>query len=273
MAEPVLTLRKPAFVPPPGACDAHCHVYGQGTPHPELDAARLMALHRHLGFAHAVIVQVDRAAHAVTLAALAAAEGRYRGVALVDDATTDNELEALHAAGFRGVRFTFVAHLGGAPDLIVVRRVLDRIRPMGWHVTFLLDPADMLINLDLLRALRTNFVIDHMARVKAEDGLDQAGFKALLELMKRDNAWVKVSGPDRVSSAGPPFHDAVPFAQALIAAAPDRVIWGTDWPHPNNRWRPDDADLVDLLPRIAPDAATRQKILVDNPARLYGFAP
>jgi len=263
--------RKPAFVPPPGAVDIHCHVYGKGTEYPELDAARLNALHRHLGFDHAVIVQARYDARDVTIAALAASGGRYRGIAHVDDSATDKELEALHAVGVRGVRFTFAAHLGGAPDLVVVRRVLDRIRPLGWHVTFLLDPADMLINLDLLRALRTNFVIDHMGRGRTEDGLDAPGFKALLELLKRDNAWVKVSGADRISSAGPPFHDAVPFAQALIAAAPDRALWGTDWPHPNNRWRPDDADLVDLIPVIAPNAATRQKLLVDNPARLYGF--
>ena len=271
MAEPVLNPRKPSFVPPRGACDVHCHVYGQGTQFPHLDAARLMAHHRHFGFDHAVIVQAQGNTRAVTLEALRLAGGRYRGVALVDDSATDRELETLHAAGIRGVRFTFVAHLGGAPDLMVVRRVLERVRGLGWHVCFLLDPADMLINLDLLRAIRMPMVIDHMGRAKAEEGLEQAGFRALLELVKRDNVWVKVSCPDRISAAGPPYHDAVPFAQALIAAAPDRVLWGTDWPHPNNRWKPDDADLVELLPLIAPDAAIRQKLLVDNPERLYGF--
>jgi 2-pyrone-4,6-dicarboxylate lactonase len=110
-----------------------------------------------------------------------------------------------------------------------------------------------------------------MGRVNAGEPLDQPGFKALLELVKRDNGWVKLSGPDRISAAGPPFRDAVPFAQALIAAAPDRVLWGTDWPHPNNRWKPDDADLVELLPLIAPDAAMQRRLLVDNPKRLYGF--
>jgi 2-pyrone-4,6-dicarboxylate lactonase len=271
MAEPVLNPRKAAFVPPPGACDIHCHVYGKGTPHPDLDAQRLLAHHRHFGFEHCVIVQAQKTARAVTLAALAAAGGRYRGVALVDDTVTDKELQDLHEAGIRGVRFTFVAHLGGAPDLTVVRRVLERIRPLGWHVTFLLDPADLLINMNLIRVISMPFVIDHMCRIKAEDGLEQPGFKALLELMRQDNAWVKVSGPDRISAAGPPYHDAVPFAQALVAAAPDRVLWGTDWPHPNNRWKPDDADLVDLLPLIAPDPAVRQKLLVDNPERLYRF--
>jgi 2-pyrone-4,6-dicarboxylate lactonase len=272
MAEPVLNPRKPGFLPPPGACDIHCHVYGKGTPFPHLDAARLMALHRHLGFEHAVIVQAGRDARAATLEALAQSGGRYRGVALVDDSATDKELQALHEAGIRGVRFTFVPHLGGAPDLAMVRRVLDRIRPLGWHVTFLLDPADLIANLDMLGAIRIPVVIDHMGRIKAADGLGQPGFKALLELMKRDHAWVKLSGPDRITTEGPPFHDALPFARALLAAAPDRVVWGTDWPHPNNPWRPDDADLVELLPLIAPDEGARRKLLVDNPARLFGFA-
>jgi 2-pyrone-4,6-dicarboxylate lactonase len=273
MAYPDPNIRKPRFVPPKGACDIHCHVFGTGTPNPELDAARLNALHDRLGFDHAVIVEANENARDVTVAALAARSGRYRGIARVSDGASDKELEDLHAAGVRGVRFTFVAHLGGAPDLAVVRRVIDRIRPLGWHVTFLIDPADLLINLTLLHAIRTNFVIDHMGRGQTKDGLDAPGFKALIELVKRDNAWVKVSGADRISSAGPPFADAVPFAQALIAAAPDRVLWGTDWPHPTSKWRPDDADLVDLIPLYAPDEATRRKLLVDNPARLYGFTP
>ena len=271
MAYPDPNIRKPNFVPPPGACDIHCHVLGKGTEHPELDSERLFALHRHLGFDHAVIVEARRHARAVTVAALAASNGRYRGIVHVDDKVSEKELLSLHEVGVRGVRFTYVSHLGGAPDLVVVRRVLERIRPYGWHVTFLLDPADLLINLELMRGIRSNFVIDHMGRGQTEDGLAAPGFKALLELLKRDNAWVKVSGADRISSKGPPFHDAVPFAQALIEAAPDRVLWGTDWPHPTSRWKPDDADLVDLIPLIAPDAAVRQKLLVDNPERLYGF--
>ncbi|HUK58053.1 MAG TPA: amidohydrolase family protein [Stellaceae bacterium] len=271
MAYPDPNLSKARFVPPKGACDIHCHVFGKGTPSPELDAERLFALHRHFGFDHAVIVEANENARDVTVEALAASGSRYRGIARIKEATSDKELEALHAVGVRGVRFTFVSHLGGAPDLTFVRRVLDQIRPLGWHVTFLIDPPDLLINLGLMQAIRTNFVIDHMGRGQTADGLDAPGFKALVELMKRDNAWVKVSGPDRISSKGPPFADAVPFAQALIAAAPDRVLWGTDWPHPTNKWQPNDSELVDLIPVIAPDAATRQKLLVDNPARLYGF--
>ncbi len=271
MAFPDPNPRTARFVPPKGACDIHCHVFGKGTPSPELDAARLFALHRHFGFERAVIVEASESARDVTVEALAASGGRYRGVARVRELPSDKELETLHAVGVRGVRFTFVSHLGGAPDLAFVRQVIDRIRPLGWHVTFLLDPPDLLVNLELLRAMRTNFVLDHMGRCQASDGLDAPGFKALLELLKRENCWVKVSGADRISSAGPPFDDAVPFAKALIAAAPDRVLWGTDWPHPASNWKPEDADLVDLIPVIAPDAGTRQKLLVDNPARLYGF--
>lgn len=271
MAEPVLNPRKSRFAPPPGACDVHCHVYGPGTRLPELGIERLMALHRHFGFAHAVIVQADFSARANTVAALAASGGRYRGVALVDDETSEEELRALDDGGFRGVRFTFAAHLGGPPDPAVVRRVAERIRPLGWHIVFLMHPEDLVAHADLLRELPVPVVIDHMARVRANEGLAQPGFVALLEFLQRDNAWVKLSGPDRVSTAGPPFEDALPFAQALLAAAPERVMWGTDWPHPRNPWRPDDADLVDLLPRMAPDPAARRRLLVDNPARLYGF--
>jgi 2-pyrone-4,6-dicarboxylate lactonase len=115
------------------------------------------------------------------------------------------------------------------------------------------------------------FVIDHMGRVKAAAGLDQPPFKILLSFMKQKNAWVKICGAERVSSEGPPFTDAVPYAQALIAAAPERVLWGTDWPHPNVKWMPDDAALLELFPRMAPDTALQKQILVDNPARLYGF--
>jgi 2-pyrone-4,6-dicarboxylate lactonase len=273
MDGPIPNPRKPGFAPPPGACDTHCHIYGPGTRLADCDGERLRALHRHLGFERAVIVQADRTVRAATLAGIEAGGGRYRGVALVDDSDSDRDLEALHQAGIRGVRFTYVSHLGGAPDLTLVRRTLLRVKPMGWHVLFLIDPADMLINLELLRAITIPCVIDHMARVKADEGLNQAGFKALLELVKRGNFWAKLSGADRISASGPPFKDAVPYAQALIEAAPDRVIWGTDWPHPNNRYTVDDGDLVDLLPLIAPDPAQRKKLLVDNPARLYGFAP
>lgn len=142
---------------------------------------------------------------------------------------------------------------------------------MGWHLLLHLDAANIPDFEGLLRSFSLPVVIDHMGRVPAQDGLDQAPFRILLDLLRAPNYWVKVSGSDRISAAGPPFRDAIPFARKLIEAAPDRTLWGTDWPHPNVRWMPDEADLVDLLPEFA-DAATLRRILVDNPARLYGFA-
>jgi len=150
-------------------------------------------------------------------------------------------------------------------------RTVERLKAMGWHLILHLDSSDLGELKEILRKLPVPFVIDHMGRVKAADGLGQPPFRILLDFLKQKNAWVKICGAERVSSAGPPFTDAVPFAQALIAAAPDRVLWGTDWPHPNVKWMPDDAGLLELFPLMAPDAALQKQILVDNPARLYGF--
>jgi predicted TIM-barrel fold metal-dependent hydrolase len=274
--------RTPRWRPPPGACDAHCHVFGPAerfpyapdrayTP-PDAPFEALQALHRILGIERAVIVHAS--CHgtdmAVTLDAIARANGAYRGVAVVRGDVTDAELEALHAGGIRGVRFNFVKHLGGAPDLAVFDRVVGRIGRLGWHVVLHLDAADILEHADRIAALRVPFVIDHMGRVRAKDGLDQPPFRRLLELMRNPLAWVKICGAERVSSAGAPFRDAVPFARALLEAAPDRVLWGTDWPHPNiSGDMPNDGDLVDLLAEITADEGLRHKILVDNPTRLY----
>ena len=277
--------RRPRFRLPMLACDAHCHVFGPAdrfpyapersyTP-PDAPKERLAALHRLLGIERAVIVQASchGSDNRATLDAIAQSGGRYRGIAIIDDAITDQDYAALHAGGMRGVRFNFVRHLGGRPDMRLFQRTLTRIAPMGWHLVLHLDAADIVELMPLLRRLALPFVIDHMGRVKAEAGLEQAPFRALLELMRLDTCWVKVCGAERVSSQGPPFTDAVPFARALVEAAPDRVLWGTDWPHPNiARHMPNDGDLVDLVPLIAPDAATQRKLLVANPARLYDFA-
>jgi 2-pyrone-4,6-dicarboxylate lactonase len=277
--------RRPRFRLPALACDAHCHVFGPAgrfpyapdrsyTP-PDAPKENLAALHRLLGIERAVIVQASchGSDNRATLDAIAASGGRYRGIAIIDDAITDKDYAALHAGGMRGVRFNFVRHLGGRPDMRLFQRTLERIAPMGWHLVLHLDAADIVELAPLLRRLRLPFIIDHMGRVKADAGLEQAPFRALLELTKLDTCWVKVCGSERVSSAGPPFADAVPFARTLVEAAPDRVLWGTDWPHPNiARHMPNDGDLVDLVPLIAPDAATQHQLLVANPARLYDFA-
>ena len=265
---------KPRFTPPPGACDGHFHVFGPGHASSGKTTDDLFALHRRLGFERGVFVLTTKRGpeNPQLLEVMAKSGGRYRGVALVDDSFDERELKAMHDCGVRGVRFTFVPHLGGWPDPDMVRRVVKRIEPLRWHVTMLIDPADLIRILDLVHAIPLPVVIDHMGRVKAGDGVAQPGFQALLALVRRDNRWVKISGADRITSAGKPFYDAVPYAQALIAAAPDRVFWGTDWPHPNNTYDIDDAELVDLLPLYAPDALTQRRILVDNPSRLYGFA-
>ena len=272
---------KSKYTPPPGACDAHCHVFGPGerfpysanrtyTP-PDAPKERLAALHKHLGFARAVLVQASchGTDNSAMLDAIATSNNTIRGVAMVGGNVTDAELARLHAGGVRGARFNFVAHLGGAPDLKVIEAVVARIAPLGWHLQVHLDAEDILTYRDFLLGLKLPFIIDHMGRVVAKNGLDQKPFKLLLDLMKNEQVWVKVSGPERISSAGKPFHDALTYARALIEAVPDRVLWGTDFPHPNVKQMPNDGELVDLFAMMCDDEALRRKILVDNPTQLY----
>jgi predicted TIM-barrel fold metal-dependent hydrolase len=279
---PALETHAPRFQCPAQTCDAHCHVFGPASTFPyapertytpaDAPKERLAALHAVLGIDRAVIVHASCHGrdNRVTLDAIASSGGCYRGVAIVDDSASDRELAALHEGGIRGARFNFVKHLGGVPDPVVLDSVVERVRPLGWHVVVHLDAIDIVELAPLLRRLPVPFVVDHMGRVKAGAGLEQPAFKALLELAALDNCWIKVSGAERVSTTGPPFHDAIPFARALVRAAPDRVLWGTDWPHPNvGTHLPNDGDLVDLVPLIAPDEGHRQKLLVDNPTRLY----
>jgi len=188
---------------------------------------------------------------------------------MVGDDVTERELSALHDGGVRGVRFNFVRHLGGAPDSRVFDRALAMIAPLGWHVVLHFDAEDIETHAEVFRRMRVPFVVDHMGRVDAGQGLDQRPFAMLLELMRNPLAWVKVSGPERISAAGKPFRDALPFVAALVRAAPDRVLWGTDFPHPNVKIMPNDGELVDLFAEAVPDEALRRRILVDNPTRLY----
>lgn len=273
----------PSLALPPGACDAHCHVFGPAskfpyaadrtyTP-PDAPVENLRRLHAKLGVSRAVIVHAS--CHGtemeVTLDAIASSEGRYRGVACVEDRVTDSELERLHTGGIRGIRFNFVKHLGGVPDLGVFYRLLARIKPLGWHVVLHFDAEDIVSQGELLRRIDVPFIIDHMGRVKAADGLQQTPFQALLALYRSNPlAWIKVCGAERVSSGKRPFLDAVPFAQALIEADPARILWGTDWPHPNLPTdMPNDGELVNLFAKICPDPVLQRRILVDNPTRMY----
>jgi predicted TIM-barrel fold metal-dependent hydrolase len=272
----------PQYIVPALACDAHCHVFGPAATFPyapsraytpqDAPRDRLAALHAVLRIERAVIVQASchGTDNRAMLDAIAHSGGRYRGVAIVDESFEDTDYVTLHEAGIRGVRFNFVRHLGGRPDMKVFHDVIHRVTPLGWHLIVHLDAVDIVELSSVLRSLPVPFVIDHMGRVKASAGMDQLPFRALLDLLQVENCWVKVCGSERVSATGPPFHDAVPFARALVEAAPDRVLWGTDWPHPNvGRFMPNDGDLVDLVPLIAPDDASRHKLLVENPARLY----
>ena len=276
--------RPPSFSLPAGSCDSHCHVFGPGavfpyhpkrsyTP-PDAPYEALTGLHETLGLDRAVIVQATCHGddNRAMLDAIARAGGRYRGVAMIDGAIGDAELEALHDGGVRGVRLSFARHLSGPPDFSNVTRIAARIAPLGWHLVLYLEAEDVVENADALERLGVPVVIDHMARVRVADGLDQAPFQLLLGFLRDADFWVKISCAERLSVSGAPFADVVPFAAALIDAAPDRVLWGTDWPHPNMIGQmPDDGDLTDMLLAYAPDEELRRKILVDNPARLYGF--
>ena len=275
--------RRPRFQPPALACDAHCHIFGPGdrypyaadrsyTP-PDAPLAHFQALQTTLGLSRAVLVNASchGTDNSVIVDAIAGSGGRYRGVANVDDSFGAADYRLLHAQGFRGVRFNFVRHLGGVPDMEELHRVLGHIAPLGWHVDLHFDAQDLPQYDAMLSALPVPFIIDHMGRVKAVEGLEQRPFQSLLELFRSNPlAWIKVCGAERVSSGTRPFRDAVPFAQALIAVDPARILWGTDWPHPNiTKDMPNDGELVDLFGEICPDAAVRARILVDNPTRLY----
>ncbi len=269
-APPDPNTRKPKFRPPPLACDAHCHIFGPAAKFPYAKDASyrppdspfegLQKLHSILGIERAVIVHASchGADMRVTLDGIARSKGKYRGTAIIDESYTEKDFERMHAGGIRGVRFNFVQHLGGRPDMAFFQKTIQRIKGLGWHLILHLDATDLIEFREMFMKIPVPLVIDHMGRVKAADGLDQEPFKVLLGFMNHPNFWVKVCGPERVSSKGPPFDDAVPFARALIEAAPERILWGTDWPHPNvGRHMPNDGDLLDLF--------------VENPARLYGF--
>ena len=272
------------FTPPANACDAHCHVFGPAhrfpfaahrayTP-PDSGIEAFEQLQGRLGLERAVFVQASchGTDNSAMVDAIERGKGRYAGVAMIDESFTEKDIGLLHDVGVRGTRFNFVAHLGGAPELDVFHRIVGRVVRFGWHIVLHFDAKDLAKYADLLDSMPTSYVIDHMARVDASAGLAQEPFLELLELMRDERCWVKISGAERLTANGtPPYDDVVPYAQALIAAAPDRVLWGTDWPHPNVRSMPDDGDLVDALALYAPDEATRHRILVDNPQRLYEF--
>jgi 2-pyrone-4,6-dicarboxylate lactonase len=284
---PRTEISAPTFRLPDLACDAHCHVFGPGEKFPYADnrrytppdapAEKLFALHTKLGVQRTVLVQasVHGSDNAAMLDAIAKRPNSMRGVAMVSPTVSESELRALHAGGVRAVRYNFVAHLGGAPDLDEIRTMAARIKPLGWHLVFHLDAVDLSQYSDFVKSMPVVCVIDHMGRAMVEHGINQSAFDAMVSLLKTPHVWVKVSGAERISAAlsnvDPPYVDAAPFARKLIDAAPDRVLWGTDWPHPNVREMPDDGKLVDLLPHFHEDEEIIQRVLVKNPAKLYWY--
>lgn len=270
-----------SFLLPPGSCDSHCHVFGPSEAFPyaasrsyepqESSKETLAKLHAKLGVDRAVIVQASAYGtdNRAMLDALTSSRGRYRGVAAIDDSVTDRALTDMAEAGVRGVRFNFVQSLGGYPEPKAFNRAIARVRHLGWHVVLHMRGEDILKLQDVVRGLPLPFVIDHMGRVEVGLGLEQPAFRALEQLLELDGAWIKVSGAERMTAL--PFDDAIPFAKALIDKCPDRVLWGSDFPHPNLATSVDEVDLVNLIPRIAPEPRLQNLILVDNPARLYGF--
>lgn len=271
----------PEFDMPAGAWDTHFHVIdsqygytpGRSYTPPAAPREDLLSLHQALGIQRGVFVQVS--AHGTDnramLDALRLTPG-YRGVAVVDSDISDAELDAMHLAGVRGVRLNVL--FGGGVGFNHMQRLGERIVRLGWHMQLLVDVSAPDMPWDVIENLPCERVIDHMGHADCGLGLDNPGFQRLLRLAGRGGCWVKISGAERISrQTAPPFDDVVPFAQALIAAAPDRCVWGSDWPHVKlSVPMPNDGDLLDLLAVWAPDAAQRRKILVDNPTRLYTMA-
>jgi len=275
---------RPTYAPPPGAVDAHCHVFGPADVFPyaperkytpcDAPKEKLFALRDALGFSRNVIVQATchGADNRALVDALAAANGLARGIATVKATVSDAELKALDEAGVRGVRFNFVKRLVDATPRETYLSIAERIAKLGWHIVVYFEAHELADLVPFLNALPTTIVVDHMGRPDLAKGVDHPDFRRFVDLMAANpRVWSKVTCPERLSISGPPnYDDFVPFGRTLVQAFPDRVLWGTDWPHPNmTTHMPDDGDLVNMIPRIAETPDERQALLVDNPMRLY----
>jgi 2-pyrone-4,6-dicarboxylate lactonase len=278
------TPSKPRLVLPPGAVDAHCHVFGPGDVFPyaperkytpcDAPKEKLWALRDHLGFSRNVIVQATchGADNRALVDALMHANGLARGVATVTRRVTDAELRALHEAGVRGVRFNFVKRLVNALPRDELAEIAERIAPLGWHIVIYFEAAELPELYDFFIGLPGIVVVDHMGRPDVSKTVDGPEFQLFVKLMREHgNFWSKVTCPERLSVQGPPdYDDVVPFARYIVEAFPDRVLTGTDWPHPNmTTHAPDDGKLVDFIGKIAVTDELRRKLLIDNPMRLY----
>lgn len=281
----------PRFQLPAGAVDAHCHVFGPGAEFPfaaerkytpcDAGKAQLFALRDHLGFSRNVIVQATchGADNRAMVDACIASGGKARGVATVRRGIGDQELQQLHDAGVRGVRFNFVKRLVDFTPKDELMEIAGRIARFGWHVVIYFEAQDLPELWDFFTALPTKVVVDHMGRPDVGKPVDGEEFALFMKFMRENpQVWSKVSCPERLSVRGPralngereAYRDVVPFARRIVEEFPDRVLWGTDWPHPNLKdHMPDDGLLVDFIPHIAPTAELQRKMLVDNPMRLY----
>ena len=274
---------QPRFKVPAGAVDAHCHVFGPANRFPyaperkytPVDAPKekLFQLRDFLGFDKNVIVQASCHGkdNAALIDALVNSNDKARGIAVIGEDISDRELKEMDKAGVKGVRFNFVKRLVDFTPRDVLERIAARIAPLGWHIVVYFEMPDLPELESFFTTLPTAVVVDHMGRPDVKKGLDQPEFKRYLDLLdKHTNIWSKVSCPERLTVAGAPYDDVVPFARTLVERYPDRVLWGTDWPHPNMPVEaPDDGILVDVIPKIATTQALQKALLVDNPTRLY----
>ncbi len=277
------TPSEPTFIVPPGSVDAHCHVFGPGDVFPyaperkytpcDAPKEKLYELREFLGFERNVIVQASchGTDNSALLDALRDAGDLARGVAVVDPGITDDELKEMDEGGVRAVRFNFVKRLVDTTPQEVFLDIAHRIEALGWHVVVYFEAPDLEELIPFLVQLPTTVVVDHMGRPDVDRGVDFPDFQRFMKLMHDyDNFWTKVSCPERLTTEGPPYNDVIPYARRLVETFPDRVLWGTDWPHPNMKSHvPDEGVLVDVIPHIAPTSALQQALLVDNPMKLY----
>ncbi|PSW22206.1 2-pyrone-4,6-dicarboxylate hydrolase [Photobacterium sanctipauli] len=274
---------KPEFKAPAGAVDAHCHVFGPAETFPyspkrkytpcDAPKSQLFALRDYLGFSRNVIVQASchGTDNAALLDALDSAGDLARGVAVVSEDITEAELQDMHERGVRAVRFNFVKRLVDTTPKSVFKNIANKIRPLGWHVVVYFEAPDLEEIAPFLVELDMTIVVDHMGRPDVANGVEHPDFQRFVSLLDENpNIWTKVSCPERLTNTAPDYSDVVPFAKYLVERFPSRVLWGTDWPHPNMKSHvPDDGKLVDVIPQIAPTADSQQALLVDNPMKLY----
>jgi 2-pyrone-4,6-dicarboxylate lactonase len=275
---------KPQFSLPVNTVDAHCHVFGPGDQFPFAESRKytpcnaskqqLWELRDFLGVSRNVVVQATCHGNdnRALVDALRSANGRARGVASVSVDISDPELEVLHSAGVRGVRFNFVRRLVDSLPFKDLTRIAERIKELGWHIVIYFESQELSELYPFFESLPTTIVVDHMGRPDISKGVEDPRFELFLSLLRNnENFFSKVSCPERLSLIGPPgYQDVVPFAKRVIEGFPERVLWGTDWPHPNMKnHMPDDGQLVDFIAKVATTEELRQRLLVDNPMQLY----